>query len=304
MCFLPHFFCLKINIYSVFLFYFSLFFFSGLFILENKFYSDIILSKSILSKIFLFFTFYSFFIFTYLIFVNFSLLNLNLLIKPILFNIIIDTVFISFLELKRTNNRIKRVLTENNKNKVNEIEFKLQLLKEQLNPHFLFNALNVLKSLINIDQEKAIKYTIDLADLLRITIDSDKKDATIKEELELCQLYLSIQNIRFNNNIYFNVALNPEDKNYYIPFLTLIILIENAIKHNVISNQEKLFINLTLENDYLVLKNKLNKKHQNTFRKGTGLESINYRCKIMTNKQLEISENNQYFSIKIPFKIK
>lgn len=304
MCFLSHSFCLKINPYFVFLFYFFLFVFYGLFVLESKFYSGILLSKSISSKFFLFFTLYSLFIFTFFLFVNFSSLNFNLFVKPILFNIIIVTIFFSLLELKRTNNRIKRVLTENNKNKVNEIEFKLQLLKEQLNPHFLFNALNVLKSLINIDPEKAIKYTIDLADLLRITIDSNKKDATIKEELELCQLYLSIQNIRFNNNIYFNVALNPEDKNYYIPFLTLIILIENAIKHNVISNQEKLFINLTLENDYLVLKNKLNKKHQNTFRKGTGLESINYRCKILTNKQLEISENNQYFSIKIPYRIK
>jgi len=222
--------------------------------------------------------------------------------NSIFFLLLIELFFVTCFELKYALIRTKKVLTEYNEFKINEVEFKLQVLQEQLNPHFLFNSLNVLKSLINIDPEKAIKYTIDLADLLRITIDSDKKETSVKEELDLCSLYLSIQNSRFNNNIFLNVALNPQEKQYKIPFLTLIILIENAIKHNVISTQQKLFINLSIDGDYLILKNNLNKKHHTLIRKGIGLDSINYRCKLLVNKELEIQENKDYFSIKIPFK--
>ena len=82
-------------------------------------------------------------------------------------------------------------------------EMQLKLMSEQLNPHFLFNSLNVLKSLININSEKAIQYTVDLADLLRISIDHKEKDNFIKNEIELLLLYLSIQNNRFNHNIFY-----------------------------------------------------------------------------------------------------
>ena len=244
------------------------------------------------------------FLFSFLLFTSiiYFVFHYHLELETYVYFFIQFLLFVLFFQLKTTLNRAKKVYQEQNEFKLQEVEYKLNVLKEQLNPHFLFNSLNVLKSLISIDPEKAIKYTVDFAELLRITIDSEKKENTIKEELELCNLYLSIQNMRFNNNIFLNIALNSNEKGNKIPFLSLIILVENAIKHNIVSTQEKLFINLTIEDDYLVVKNNLNKKHHSLERKGIGLQSIDLRCHLLVKKGLEIIENKDYFSVKIPYK--
>ncbi|MBI2259509.1 MAG: histidine kinase [Flavobacteriia bacterium] len=184
-------------------------------------------------------------------------------------------------------------------NNNNDIHWKL--IKEQLNPHFLFNSLNVLKSLISIDKEKAIQYTIDLAELLRLSIDYQESNQKIVEEIKLVQLYLSLQNQRFNSNILVNIHVQSMYNEYQIPFLSLIILVENTIKHNVISNNKKLFIHIYIEGDYLCVKNNLNKKHHSNNRKGIGLSTIQERVKNICSKEMLIDETSEYFCVKIPY---
>lgn len=203
-------------------------------------------------------------------------------------------------ELHHSIYRTKKVLSDLNKVRLEDAENKLYQLKQQLNPHFLFNALNVLKALIHIDQEKAVQYTVDLAELLRITVDSDKKEITLQEELEICNLFLNIQNIRFSDNIVFETDLPYMALNKKIPFLTLLILLENAIKHNIITSTNKLFIHLSVENQYLVVKNNSTQKKNYENRNGIGLKNIENRYLLYYQQHILVKELPNAFLVKIP----
>lgn len=174
-------------------------------------------------------------------------------------------------------------------------------LKNQIDPHFLFNSLNVLTSLIEENPEHAQKFTTSLSKIYRYVLEQkDKELVSIEEELNFAKTYIQLLQMRFENSVFVEMPeqlQNPEAK--VVP-LSLQLLLENTIKHNVVSESKPLMIKIYEENNTLVVENNLQRKEVLSTRKGVGLQNIINRYGILTNRNLEIIEINQTFRVKLP----
>ncbi|MEX2350286.1 MAG: 2TM domain-containing protein [Flavobacteriaceae bacterium] len=174
-------------------------------------------------------------------------------------------------------------------------------LKNQIDPHFLFNSLNVLTSLIEENPELAQKFTTSLSKIYRYVLEQkDKELVSLEEELAFAKIYIQLLQVRFENSLYFEipeVLSNPEAK--VVP-LSLQLLLENTIKHNIVSEKKPLHIRIYEEGKNLVVENNLQKKEVVQSRKGVGLENIVNRYAIITNRIVTITEDKEVFKVKIP----
>ena len=173
-------------------------------------------------------------------------------------------------------------------------------LKNQINPHFLFNSLNALTNLVYEDQDKAAKFIKQLSEVYRYVLDTREKElVTLEEELGFVQSYLFLQQIRFGSNL--NVNVNLSSVQGRVAPLALQILLENAIKHNVISVDNPLLIDVHEKNGFICVINSLQKKTIVTEDgTGLGLENIKSRYKFLTDKEIEVSATDGKFSVKLP----
>lgn len=136
-----------------------------------------------------------------------------------------------------------------------------ETLKNQLDPHFLFNSLNVLSSLIEENPKKAQEFTVALSKIYRYVLDQkDKNLISVEEELNFAKLYVSLLKMRFEDAIIINFQTDIDINDFRIVPLSLQLLLENAIKHNIISDQKPLQINIFKEENYLVVQNSFQKK--------------------------------------------
>ncbi len=179
-------------------------------------------------------------------------------------------------------------------------QVKFESLKAQLDPHFLFNNLNVLTSLIGENPQEAEDFTIKLADIYRYVLDQkEQKLVLLADELNFAKKYLTLLKVRFEDDLQYSLPVNiPNDAK--IPPLSLQILLENAIKHNAISTTHQLHINIDINQSFLVVSNNKNSKNitENSYK--IGLENIKQRYNLLTEKQVEIIDNNQIFEVKLP----
>jgi len=179
---------------------------------------------------------------------------------------------------------------------------KFESLKNQIDPHFLFNSLNVLSSLIEESPHKAQDFTTSLSKIYRYVLEQKNKELVpIEEELEFAKTYMKLLEMRFENSIIFTF---PEDKNFndgkVVP-LSLQLLLENCIKHNIASEQKPLHIKIYLEKGYLIVENNLQQKDNlDSERKGVGLQNIVSRYAILTKRNVLIEESKEYFKVKTP----
>jgi hypothetical protein len=179
----------------------------------------------------------------------------------------------------------------------------LNSLKSQLDPHFLFNNLNILSALIDSDTQRSKMFVDKFAEVYRALLQSKTSDDLIplSEELEFIDAYMYLIRTRFDNNIQFTTNLKPEHKTRMVPPLTLQMLVENAIKHNVIKEGAPLAIHfLQLEDDYLMVSNTLNEKSEKEDRKGSGLMNIKNRYAYFTDKPVRVLKNDSHFEVHIP----
>jgi len=178
---------------------------------------------------------------------------------------------------------------------------KFESLKNQIDPHFLFNSLNVLSSLIEENPENAQRFTTSLSKIYRYVLEQkDKELVSIVEELAFAKTYMNLLKMRFENSLTYELPetiFNPEAK--VVP-LSLQLLLENTVKHNVISEQRPLNIRISIEGDYLVVQNDYQKKDVLKERQGVGLQNIINRYEIITNRKVLIEKNEQAFTVKIP----
>lgn len=178
---------------------------------------------------------------------------------------------------------------------------KFDALKNQLDPHFLFNSLNVLTSLIDENPETAQKFTTSLSKVYRYVLEQKNKElVSVEEELKFAETYIGLLKMRFENSIQFHVSKaisNPEAK--IIP-LSLQLLLENAVKHNMISEENPLIINIYEKDGNLMVKNNL--QHKNVLHKssGIGLLNIKQRYDLLTSREVLIHKNEQYFEVGLP----
>lgn len=178
---------------------------------------------------------------------------------------------------------------------------KYESLKSQIDPHFLFNSLNVLTSLISEDPKKAEKFTSKLSKVYRYVLEQKNKDlVSLNEELEFAQTYLELIKMRFENAVNFEIpekATNPELK--IIP-LSLQLLLENTIKHNVISEENPLKVTIEEENGFLVITNNFNPKTILEKSTKVGLNNIVERFNLITLKKVSIEKTSGFFTVKMP----
>lgn len=180
-----------------------------------------------------------------------------------------------------------------------QLALQYETLKNQVNPHFLFNSLNSITSLIKKDPDKAILFVKKLSEVFRYVLkQKDNEISSIDEELIFLESYIFLEKIRFGENLNVNIDVK-ENKQYIIP-LSLQMLVENAIKHNIISKEFPLTISIYSKNEnYIAVTNNLKRKHSvNTGR--FGLENIKSRFEFFTSNPLIIIENESDFTVEIP----
>ena len=183
---------------------------------------------------------------------------------------------------------------------------KFESLKNQIDPHFLFNSLNVLSSLIEENPENAQKFTTSLSKIYRYVLEQkDKELVTVQEELAFAKTYMNLLKMRFENSITFEIpeneiASNLEIAEYKVVPLSLQLLLENTIKHNVVSEKKPLHIKIYFKDNYLVVENNLQKKEVLQDRKGVGLQNIISRYAILSERKVLIDENKDVFAVYLP----
>ncbi len=179
--------------------------------------------------------------------------------------------------------------------------FKFETLKSQINPHFLFNSLNSLSSLIHIDADKADEFTNKLSSIYRYILDhQDDELVTLEQELDFVKEYASLQAIRFDNNFKLNIKDTiKHDHKLLIP-LSLQLVIENVFKHNIVSEKNIITITITIIDDFIIVKNNKNLKASSAVSHNVGLNNIIARYKLICDKKCIIEDSETEFVIKLP----
>ena len=174
-------------------------------------------------------------------------------------------------------------------------------LKAQVNPHFLFNSLNVLSSLIYIDQQKASKFVRQLSKVYRYVLEHKDMDTiSIKEELPFIESYIFLLKTRFDQNLIVDLNI-PEDRtSMKVAPMVIQLLIENAIKHNIVSKAKPLSVAIYLKDDYLEVRNNLQLKSSTEVSSKVGLNNIKKRYEYLTNRKVLIEESDNAFVVMIP----
>ncbi len=182
------------------------------------------------------------------------------------------------------------------------IRFEFETLKNQVNPHFLFNSFNTLVSLIEEDRVKAVDYVNRLSELFRnILTFRDQDRITLREELEILENYVYLQKERFGERLKVLVNCGDEWLEYRLPPMSLQMLIENAVKHNVISRQHELIIQVTTWPDgYLMVENRINRKRNSPPSTGLGLSNIQLRYQLLSEKPVRITSDETFFRVSLP----
>jgi sensor histidine kinase YesM len=178
---------------------------------------------------------------------------------------------------------------------------KFDALKNQLDPHFLFNSLNVLTSLIEEDPDQAQKFTTSLSKVYRYVLEQKNKDlVSVDEELQFAKTYVRLLKMRFEDSIVFEIPDSSSDPEAKIVPLSLQLLLENAVKHNVVTSDKPLRIKVYEEDGMLVVSNNLQEKQVVKKSSGVGLQNIKQRYGILTARQVAISKNTADFSVRLP----
>ncbi len=197
--------------------------------------------------------------------------------------------------------RWKRSIIEAERLMRENVESQLEGLKNQVNPHFLFNSLNTLSYLIPEDPKRAVHFVQKLSKVYRYILEiRDKKLITLKEELDFLHAYLFLLQERFGDNLRVNLSVDEASHALHLAPLSLQILFENAIKHNIISSDKPLSIELWVENRRLVVRNKLQRKNQQMPSTRLGLQNIKNRYAFFSDEEVDVLETDDSFTVSLP----
>lgn len=196
----------------------------------------------------------------------------------------------------------RQTVMETEQLKKSNLQSQLESLKNQVSPHFLFNSLNTLSSLIEEDSQQAIKFVNELSRVYRYLLQSNEKElSTLNEELDFLHAYYFLLKTRFSDGIQLVINIDSSVMKYLIPPLTLQILVENAVKHNIVSHTKPLLIEIELtKNNQLVVKNNLQRKILNVESNGMGLANISAKFRLLNQPPIEIKDDEKEFTVTIP----
>ena len=189
----------------------------------------------------------------------------------------------------------------------NEIQQKLLLqaqhqgLRNQINPHFLFNSLNALLSLVRADADRSEKFIERLSEVYRYLLEHQETEVvSIAQEMKFIEAYLYLLKTRFDKGLDIQIEVNESLKNKMIAPGVLQILIENAVKHNVVSPKKPLVLRISMVNDTLVVSNSLQEKKEESTSTKIGLNNIIERYKFLSDQNIGIAKTTSEFTVSIP----
>ena len=180
-------------------------------------------------------------------------------------------------------------------------EATFEVLKNQVNPHFLFNSLNTINAMIDHDVSAAKKFVTNMSQVYRHILNSAGKPVTtLAEEMEFTTAYINMLLERHTNSLFIDTSIPDAYNTLLLPPVSLQILIENAVKHNVVSIGNPLRITISGKDGYLIVANKINERKLRSASTGTGLLNLNQRYQHLCGAKVEISNKNGVFSVAMP----
>ncbi|MDW7690469.1 histidine kinase [Flammeovirgaceae bacterium SG7u.111] len=219
-------------------------------------------------------------------------------INTLIFSILITLVISMFLHGRAFYLNWKEALYNVERLKNENLKAQYESLKNQVNPHFLFNSLNALSSLVYDDQKKAVIFIRKLSEIYRYVLDNREVELVeVKEELAFLENYVFLQKIRFGENL--QLELDTKKTEGFVPPLSIQLLVENAIKHNVVSKDYPLTVRLVLDGEFVSVTNSIHEKKVKDST-GIGLENIKSRYSLLPAPPVEISNDGKVFLVKLP----
>jgi two-component system LytT family sensor kinase len=195
----------------------------------------------------------------------------------------------------------QQIILEKEQAKQSALQHQLEALRSQINPHFLFNALNSLTVLVRNKSDRALPFVDQLSWLLRATLlRKDEDFITIQNELEYLESYIFLQKERFGEKFNVDIQVPENWKKELIPSFSLQLLAENAIKHNIVSTNQPLLLEIYPNGEYLIIRNQIHKRRDATEGTGLGLVNLSVRFKLLKKRDIQIKQDSTYFSVKLP----
>ncbi|WP_333863210.1 sensor histidine kinase [Sphingobacterium sp.] len=215
--------------------------------------------------------------------------------------ILINLTFYMFIHILYQTYINQQVVRELERSMAANLEAQYELLKQQVNPHFLFNSLNTLKYMVESHDGQSAEFIIKLAAFYRFTLDSLKLNIlSLREELAIMDSYVYLLKARFEDGLLVTQNLDAHVQETFIPPFTLQLLIENCIKHNIVSLEKPLHIRIYREEEYLIVENNLQERKIPEPSIGLGIKNISQRYLHLSDKEIEILKTDDTFTIKLP----
>lgn len=235
-----------------------------------------------------------------------TLLGVNFIQENMFAAILLGTVFnIIFTitwQVEYIFKGLEKTLAEKERMEQELLQQEFDRLKQQLNPHFLFNNLNVLSSLISENATKASYYLDELSKVYRYLLKRNKEDfATLTEELAFIRSYAALLNIRFGSAVQITIRADEEVAVRMLPVLSLQLLVENAIKHNIADKSTPLKIGIrVIDYSFIEVRNNLQQKQTSVSSNNIGLANIQSKYRMLNIKNMQVNQTSSHFEVKLP----
>ncbi|MHA6278594.1 sensor histidine kinase [Salinimicrobium sp. CAU 1759] len=219
----------------------------------------------------------------------------------IAFMAILSLFFYYFVERERSKRNLQEKILLSTRLQKETFQAQLEGLKNQINPHFLFNSLNVLRSLITYNKAQAKEFVTRLSTVYRsLLVHSEKKLVSLEQEMKLTEAYIYLLNTRFGPNLRFDIDIEKEHLDLLLPPGSLQMLIENAVKHNGSTRKNPLSISIISKNKSLVIKNNLQPRLDSIESTKTGLQNIRRRYELLSAREIELKPTEKEFCVLLP----
>ncbi|HLP96624.1 MAG TPA: histidine kinase [Saprospiraceae bacterium] len=214
----------------------------------------------------------------------------------------VNLVFITLFEIDYILNKYRDSKLERQVVAQHSIAQELDTLKNQINPHFLFNCFNTLSSLITVDKERANLFLSELSKVYRYLLRNNTEGvSTLKSELQFIESYFKLLHTRHGDAVRFHIKVHKEYENYLLPSLSLQLLVENAVKHNMVSKSKPLVIDIfTTAGSKLVVNNNLQRRVVKALSNRVGLNNIRHKYELLQQKGFHILEDEKNYTVVLP----
>lgn len=215
--------------------------------------------------------------------------------------LIVHPILLLLARFIHLNFQQQQIILEKEQAKRSALQHQLEALRSQINPHFLFNTLNSLSVLIRTKSDRALPFVEQLSWLLRATLlRRDEDFITIQNEVEYLDSYVFLQKERFGKKFNVDIRVPEKWKKELIPSFSLQLLAENAIKHNIVSTNQPLLLQIFPNGENLIIQNKVNKRRDVTEGTGLGLLNLSMRFKLLKKRDIQIKQDENFFIVKLP----